>query len=498
MGTLQAAFFWSALERFGSQGIQVLLSIILARLLSPVEFGLIGMVMVFCSLGQLFADSGLSTALVQRQSNSADDEATVFYLNLGAGLVLTLLICAVSPLVARFYGQPILVPLLCVLSLQVVLSSGGIIQFALLTRTLDFRRQSLVNMAAVLLSGTVGVIMALRGWGVWSLAGQYVSAALGRSLLIWMLGPWRPAGRFRRTSFQALWPFSYRLLAAGLLNTVFENLYNVFIGRMYRPAELGLFTRAQSLAQAPAGFMTSVFGRITLPVFSQMQTDAPLLKDKVRRVFRLLAAVHFPAMTALAVVAEPLVRVVLTDKWAPCVPYLQVLAFAGLLYPLHALHLNMLLALGRSDLFLRVEIIKKVLVVLALAATFRFGVLAMVWGILVLSVVCLAVNTYYTRKLLHYHSREQALDLAPVVGASLLMALAMLAVPHLYPVGLEAWVLQFEFSGLWLLLLGQTIVGVLVYGAIVWFSRFMVFSELRTQVFSFVQSWSVKPAEGSV
>src|SRR5208337_4244459 len=215
MGTFKTALFWSAMERVGLQGVGFSLTIVLARLLSPREYGLIGMVLVFCGIGQVFADSGLSTALVQRPANSADDEATVFYANIGAGAVLTLLICVISPLVARFYGQPLLIPLLCVLSLQVFLSSFGIVQFALLTRAMDFRRQAIISTLSVLLSGLVGVGMALSGLGVWS------------------LGNWRLTGRFRRASFQAMWSFSSRLLASSLLNAVFENLYNIVIGRVY-------------------------------------------------------------------------------------------------------------------------------------------------------------------------------------------------------------------------------------------------------------------------
>src|SRR5208337_3084215 len=215
MGTLRKALFWSTIERLGFQGSSFLLTIFLARLLSPREYGLIGMLTIFCNIGYVVADSGFTAALVQRQANSADDEATVFYVNIGAGAVLTLLICAVSPLVARFYRQPILVPLLCVLSLQVFLSSFGIVQFALLQRAMDFRRQAIVGILSVVLSGLVGVGMALSGLGVWS------------------LGNWRLTGRFRRASFQAMWSFSSRLLASSLLNAVFENLYNIVIGRVY-------------------------------------------------------------------------------------------------------------------------------------------------------------------------------------------------------------------------------------------------------------------------
>jgi teichuronic acid exporter len=496
MGTLRTALFWSAVERFGLQGIGILLSIVLARLLTPREYGLIGMVAVFCSIGQVFADSGLSTALVQRPANSADDEATVFYLNIGAGLVLTLLICAVSPLVARFFRQPVLVPLLCVLSLQVLLSSFGIVQFALLARVMDFRRQAIVSTLSVLCSGSVGIGMALSGLGVWSLAGQSVTGALFRSLLVWRLGNWRLHGRFRRASLQAIWPFSSRLLASGLLNTVFENLYNVVIGRVYRPADLGLFTRARSLSQIPAGFVTDIYGRITLPAFARMQGDRVLLKSSVRRVFRMLAVVHFPAMAALAVVADPLVRCLLTDKWVPCVPYLQVLAFAGMLYPLHALHLNALMAQGRSDLFLGLEVIKKALTVLTLICTFRFGVSAMVWGILILSIACLAVNGHYSRKLLNYSWLEQFLDLAPVLGVTAVMALAMLAIFYLKLQSTGAWFLLPNLTSPLSLLLMQTSVGLMVYGAIAGLSRMNAFVEFRFQILSYLGSGAVRRAEG--
>jgi O-antigen/teichoic acid export membrane protein len=497
MGTLRKALFWSAMQRFGIQGSAFLLSITLARLLSPKEYGLVGMLMVFCGIGQVFADSGLSTALVQRPANSADDEATVFYLNIGAGAVLTLFICAISPLVAKFYGQPILIPLLCVLSLQVFLSSFGIVQFALLTRAMDFRRLAMISTLSVLASGAVGIGMALNGLGVWSLAGQSVSGALFSSLLVWRLGNWRLTGHFRRASFQAMWSFSSRLLASGLLDTVFENLYNVIIGRVYRPADLGFFTRARSLAQLPAGFVVSIFSQTTLPAFSRIKDDVKLLKSNVRKVIRILTAVHFPAMAAMAVVADPLVRFLLTDKWAPCVPYLQVLSIAGILYPLHVLHLNVLTAQGRSDLLLRVEIIKKVFIFLAIACTFRFGISVMVWGILFFSVIFLALNGYYTRKLLNYRWREQALDLAPVIGASAVMVMAMSAIFYLKFKSTGVWLLHFDINHPLTLLLVQLAVGLTVYGCITGLSRMSTYVEFRSLVFSYFWPGSERRAGGN-
>lgn len=441
------------------------------------------MLMVFCALGQVFADSGLSTALVQRATNSADDEATVFYLNIGVGSVLSLFLCAVSPLVAAFYQQPILKPMLCVMSLEVFQSSFGIVQFALMSREMNFRSQAIISTLSVILSGCVGLAMALTGYGVWSLVGQFVAAGLFRTLLVWIMGDWRLTGRFRKTSLQSIWPFSSMMLASCLLNTVFENLYSIVIGRVYQPAALGLVTRAQGFANFPTGFVTSIITRTTFPAFAQLQADLQLFKSCARKVFRMVAAVHFPAMAGLAVVAAPLVRLLLTDKWIACVPYLQVLAFSGMLYPLHALHVNALLAQGRSDLLLRLEIIKKVLVVLALVSTFRFGVSAMVWGMLALSVVCLAVNGYYTRKLLGYGWLEQVRDLGPVLGATSLMAAAMLIVAYPQWIGFASgpWSVD-SYHGL-ILLLVQAAVGLITYGLIAGFSRITAYVELRSQVF---------------
>jgi O-antigen/teichoic acid export membrane protein len=478
------------MERFGMQGVQFALTLVLARLLSPKEYGLIGMLMVFCALGQVFTDSGLSTALVQRPTNSADDEATVFYLNIGAGSVLSLFLCAVSPLVAAFYEQPILKPMLCVMSLEVFQSSFGIVQFALMSREMNFRSQAIISTLSVILSGCVGIAMALTGYGVWSLVGQFVAAGLFRTLLVWIMGDWRMTGRFRRASLQSVWPFSSSMLASQLLNTVFDSLYSIVIGRVYRPADLGLFTRAQGFANFPTGFVTSIFVRTTLPAFAQLQTDPQLFKSSVRKVFRILAAVHFPAMAGIAVAAAPLVRFLLSEKWVPCVPYLQILAFSGMLYPLHALHVNALLARGRSDLLLRLEIIKKVLIALALVSTFRFGVSAMVWGMLAFSVVCLAINGYYTRKLLGYGWLEQVLDLGPVLGATSVMAAAMLIVAYPQWMGFAGrWSWSFDSNNGLTLLLVQAAVGLIIYGLITGFSRIRAYVELRSQVFSSL-GWS--------
>jgi len=431
------AFLWSGLEQVGRQAVRFVLSVLLARLLAPDDYGLMGVLLVFMLIAQVFVDSGLSSGLIQRKEISTDDETSVFYVNVVAGILFAGVLCAIAPLVAAFYRQPTLGPLLCVSSIGVTIGSFGIVQNALLTRAVDFRTQAKVTLGSTVLAGLVGLGMAWRGCGVWSLAGQGIAQSLANVLLVWKWSPWRPKGHFRWASVRLLWPFSSRLLASGLLNTTFENLYSLVIGKAYSPADLGFYTRASSLAMLPASSVTSMTGRVMFPVFSLVQDEKESLKREFRRVVIAMAALYFPIMAGLASIAEPLVKCLLTGKWLPCVPYFQVICFSGMLYPLHALHLNVLMAQGRSELFLRLEIIKKVLVVVALVITVRMGVKAMVDSLLILSLVSLVLNSYYTRLLIHYGWGEQIRDLLPIVAASLGMASIVWSLGLLMP--LNPW-----------------------------------------------------------
>jgi len=424
-GSVSKAFKWSAVEQFGKQGLRFVLSIVLARLLSPSEYGLMGMLLVFLMIAQVFADSGLSAALVQRKEICQDDETSVFYLNVAAGLVFAGLLCAISPVVAAFYHQPLLRPMLCVCSIGVFVSSLSIVQGALLTRDVDFATLAKVSLLATIVSGVVGVAMAWKGFGVWSLVGQSIAQSVASVVLIWLLRPWRPRGRFSLARIRSMWHFSSRLLASGLLNTICESSYALVIGKLYRPADLGFYTRASNLAMLPATSVQSMTGRVMMPIFARMQDDKAQMKREMRRTLRTLLGVFFPAMAGMAAVARPFVVCLLTAKWLPCVPYLRILCFAGMLYPLHAMQLDVLTAQGRSDLFLRLEVVKKVLTVSLVAATFWLSVGALVGAVLANSVICLAINTYYTRKLISYTVKEQAGDLVPVVAASLGMASAV-------------------------------------------------------------------------
>lgn len=420
-------YFWSALDQFGRTGVQFAISVVLARLLTPSEYGLMGMVTIFLALSQTFIDGGFGSGLIQRASISSDDETTVFWFNVGSGAVMAALLCAVSPLVGRFFQQPALVPLLCVCAAGVLVGAFGVVQLALLNRMLAFRTLALVGLVAVITSGALGIVAALRGLGVWALVAQSLGNTVVTVVCLWLWGGWRPSGRCRWSSLRSLWPFSSRMLASGLLDAAFENSYGVVIGKYYAPAELGNYARASGFAMLPARVVTSVLARVTLASFSRIQEQKAALQTELRRLVRLVASLHFPAMAGLAAVAEGLVRVLLTEKWLSCVPYMQVLCIAGMLYPVHVLHLNALTAQGRSGLFLRLELVKKGLVVVLLVVTARIGVMAMLKGGVVVSVVCLGINGYYSRRFLGYSWREQACDLVGgvVVASGIAAGLAV-------------------------------------------------------------------------
>ena len=419
---LKSAFAWSAIEQFGEQAAHFALGIILARLLSPAEFGLTGMLAVFFAIATAFTQAGLGSAIIQRERLSDDDLSSCFYLNIAVGALFAGLLCLISPWVATFYATPVLAPMLCVLSLQVVFGSFRIVQDALRTRDLDFKTLAAVNWTATIVSGTVGVTMAWRGFGVWSLVAQSVLRVFVGTVVLWALRPWRPRGRFRWSSIGSLWPFSSRLLAAGLLDAIFKNVYSVIIGKVYNAGDLGLYARAHGFATPPSHTLTLVTGRVAFPYFSRMQDDKVLFKQRLRQFLKLTATFTFPLMVGIAVVASPLVRALITDKWAGCIPLLQVMSLSSLIYPLHVYHLKTLTALGRSDLFLRLEIVKKLLVVASIAVTVRYGVFAMVCGSLVTSSIAYWLNSYYTRRLLDYSWIEQIKDMLPMVLTTGLVA----------------------------------------------------------------------------
>lgn len=422
---------WSFIEAVGLRGVQFVVGIILARLLLPEQFGLIGMLMIFMDVSQAFLDSGFGAALIQRQAVTKKDTSSIFYFNILVGVLTAGCLCGLAPYVSAFYRQPVLTPLLRVMSIVLVINAFGLVQSVLLIRAIDFKTQTKVSLIAIVASGIIGVGMAYQGFGVWSLAVQQIANAAFKTILLWIFSCWRPAWMFSLQSMRDMFSFGSKLLFSGLLNVVFNNIYSIVIGRLFSPAELGYFTRADNLQQLPSMTLSNVVGRIAFPVFSTIQDDPERVKRGMKKALTMLVLANFPMMIGLAVVARPLVVQLLTDKWLPCVPYLQLLCLVGLMFPLHLINLNVLQAMGRSDLFLRLEIIKKTMIALNVVITWRWGIMAMITGQVIVSLASYYLNAYYNKALLGYSIWEQIGDLYPYLAGAILMGGVAHAVSYL-------------------------------------------------------------------
>jgi teichuronic acid exporter len=445
------ALSWSFVEVVAQKGVQFVIGIVLARLLFPEQFGLIGMLTIFMAVIRTFLDSGFGSALIQKQEITQADICSIFYFNIFVGLAAAGLLCLAAPWIAAFYNQPVLTGLTRALSLTIIIDSFGMIQGTLLVKQINFKTQTKVSLISGALSGIIGVTLAAFGFGVWSLVVQQVSASLFSAVCLWSFSSWRPALIFSFTSLRNMFGYGSRLLFSSLLNQTFDNIYYVVIGRLFPVADLGYFTRAKIMSDLPTITLSSMVARVTFPVFSTIQDDPARLKRGLKKALTILELVNFPMMIGLAVIARPLVMVLLTEKWVACVPYLQLFCVAGLLLPLHTMNLNVLQALGRSDLFLRLEIVKKVMIAIGIAITWRWGISAMIYGMIVNSIIGYYLNSYYTGVLISYPLREQVSDLVPYLIVSIVMGIAV------YAVGL------LPFTHHWSMLLVQIITGIVIY-----------------------------------
>lgn len=412
---------WSMIERFATQGVQFLFGIILARLLSPDDYGVIAMPLVFLAIAQCIIDSGFSTALIRKPELTEDDLSTAFYFNIGLGILCYAVLFFSSPLIADFYHTPILSSLLKVTALAVLFNPLCAVQQAILTRKIDFKTQAIVSLSGAILSGIVGLSMAYNGFGVWSLVFQQVGGYLIRTILLWILGKWKPKRKWSWESFHYLWGFGSKMLGSGLLDTIYNNIYPIVIGKYFSAQDLGNYTRAQQFSSLPSSNVTGVLQRVTFPVLSSIQNEDERLAKNYRKILKLSAFLVFPMMLMLSAIANPLVRILLTDKWIGCVILLQIVCFQMMWYPIHAINLNLLTVKGRSDLYFRLEILKKIVGVCILCITIPHGVAWMVCGGVLSSLISLVINTYYTGKLLKIGLLIQIKDMLPIIVISIIM-----------------------------------------------------------------------------
>lgn len=444
---------WTSLDRVTSIGLGFVMGIILARLLSPSDYGLLAMIEVFNAVAFAFLNCGFANALVRKPNLTENDNTTAFYFNIVSGVVLFGILWFIAPWVSRFYDKPILSPLLRAEGSLLIIVAFSIVQNTQLTRALNFKAKMIIRVTSNVIAGVIGIISAYIGLGVWALVVMHIAEQAFSLMLLWFISPWRPHGRWSKVSFSYLWGYGSKLLASGLLDTVYKNIYPIIIGKFYSAADLGQYTRAKQYAYMPAGTLTGVLQQVTFPVLSQIQDDIARLGESYRRMLRFTVFIVFPIMMGMAALAHPLVITLVTGKWAQCVPYLQVICFASMWYPVHAINLNLLQVKGRSDLFLRLEIIKKIIITVAIFICVPFGIMGICIGAICTSIICLGINTYYTGILIHVGFVRQMMDMLP----TLLNALAMGAVVYLVTMPL---------STEWLKLVVGIPVGIVFYLAV--------------------------------
>lgn len=461
---------WSSIERFSTQGVQFLIMIIMARLLTPKDYGLIGMLAIFLAVAQSLIDSGFSQALIRKQDRTDVDNSTVFYFNIVVSSALYLILFIAAPFVADFYNQPELTSVMRIVCLGVILNSLAVVQRALLTVRIDFKTQAKASLSAAVISGCIGIVLAYCGFGVWSLVVQQLLNLSVNTLLLWIFSKWRPIAVFSWKSFHELFAFGSKLLASGLLDTLYRNIYPIVIGKLFSASSLGHYTRAQQFSEFPSSNVTGIIQRVTYPILCGIQDETERLEAVYRKFLKLSAFIIFPLMIGMSAVARPFIDIVLGTQWGFCGQLLQIICFAMMWYPIHAINLNLLQVKGRSDLFLRLEIIKKILGITVLCITAPFGLVVMCYGQIFNSIVALVINTYYTGKLINVGFIRQMKDLLPTILLSLTMFGAILLVNGFIEVNMHRLVIG-------------VLVGIIVYAS---GSYIFKFKELQT-LFSLIR-----------
>lgn len=426
-----SSFGWRAIERYAVQVARFFVSIVLARILSPHEFGLIALVMVFVYFGQVLIDGGFSDALVQSEHVNDTVCNSVFLCNLAIGLFCGLLLSLSAPLVTSFYHEPQLLLIIPTLSLNFFISSCGLVYTALLIKRLQFKSLALVSIISTAVSGTVGVLMAVNQFGVWSLVGQALTAQLAQLLCLWVVTTWRPRADFKWTAVKMVAPFGSRVLAANVSESLYQNLNVVAIGKMFTPTTLGLYSRADTLWNLTMSNFSSILASVAFPLMSTIRNDPERLKRAMRSAVEMLAFVSYPAAVGLVAVAHPLVLALLTRKWEPCVPFLQLLGGIWVLYPMHAINGSLLMAQGQSRLYLRLTLIKKAICLLALPLLL-LGIYPFIWGQIATGFLGYYLNCRYSGKPLDYAMIAQLRDSLPYILCAILMGLCILPVKFLH------------------------------------------------------------------
>jgi teichuronic acid exporter len=443
-----SSLVWTFSQQFGNQIIGFGVSLILARILLPEEFGLIGMIAVFIALGKTLLDSGLTQSLIRTESPDQEDYSTIFYFNLIASVFIYIIIYMIAPLIAIFYEQSILTDIIRIYCFVFIISAFSAVQNAKLTREMNFKIQTIISIPANVIGGVIGIVMAYMGFGVWSLVWSGLISALAHTIQLWIYADWLPQFEFNFRKFKHHFNFGYKLTLADILNSIFNNIYIIVIGKLFSANQVGFYTRAETMKQLPVTNISNALNKVTYPLFSTIKNDDLRLKHVYKKLMQMVVFIVAPVLIFIAVLAEPTFRFLFTEKWLPAVPYFQILCFTGILHPIHAYNLNVLKVKGRTDLFLKLEIFKKIIIVLVIGATFQFGIIMLLYGQVLISILSFIINTYYTGKFINYTSLEQSKDILPIIFSAIISGLLIWSIDSNLSVYLQMDILRIAIGSI--------------------------------------------------
>jgi teichuronic acid exporter len=465
-GAAAKGLFWSAMDRFGGQGIQFVFGILITRILLPADYGLVGMILIFWAVGQTLVDSGFGSALIWKKNPTSADYSTVFYFNVSISIILYFIFYLLAPMIAGFYDEPKLVGLIRILCLNFILLSFGLIQQVVLQKKVDFKLLSFVNVASSLVAGIVALYMALKGFGPWAIVVQILAKSFVTSLLLWIFNRWRPVFIFDWLSLKELFGYGSKLTAAGLIYTIFQYLYLNIIGKLFPVEALGFYTRASQLQDFPVKTLGSVFNRVAFPVFSAIQDDNERLKNAVRKTLRTMVFFNFPMLLGLVAVADPLIEVVLTEKWLPASGYFKLLCLIGLFYSFQVINGEILKTKGKLDWVLKLEIISKTVMIISILITWRWGITAIILGQMFTALISVLIGSFYVWKIIGYSLWQQIKDVFVYFALAVTMYLLVIFISRFIENPL--------FS-----LLAMSISGAVFYFVAAWFLQLEEIQEAR-------------------
>ena len=428
---IASGLFWNISEKASLHGLKFLVSILLARILEPTQFGIIGMLSLLMEISQAILDSGFGSALIQKKDTTHQDYCSIFYFNMAMGIFLTGLLCLIAPLIAQFFNQPMLIGLTRFLALNIFFNGFGLVQASIFSKEMKFKNLFLINFFAAMLSGIIGIVLAYRGFGVWSIAFQSVFSTFFINLFLWLFNSWRPTLTFSVDSVKSMFPFGSRLLVTDVLSKAFDNLYQTLIGKYYTVADVGYYSNSRSMINALINISSGSLSKVLLPSFSPLQDEKQRLKNGYRKAIRYSSFLFFPLIIGLFAIVDNLIPLLLTDKWIGSIPILKLLCLVNLLYPIDLINLNVLKVKGRMDIYLYISLIRKVFEIIAILLTTRIGIIAMLYGQIVNSVIDFFIYGFTTSMMIPYKTFDQFKDFMPTLIASSIMGAIMLLVGYL-------------------------------------------------------------------